>query len=294
MPDVTVVIPVFNRAHIVGRAIASVLAQDVPSDGGVISVIVVDDGSSDDLDDVLRHFGKSVTCIRHECNKGAAAARNTGVAAATGRYVAFLDSDDIWLPGKFAAQIEFMEAHGYWASCTAYLLKRPNVPEFASPRHRTGALGLSDLVWGCFFSPGSTLIFRREIFVEIGMLDEGLQRLEDWDWLLRYTKMYMLGFLAQPLARIFVEPQSNAAKVFAALDCIEEKHAALLPARERRHFEAALCVERAAALYRCGDRVAALAALTKSLWRVPFGNTAAAVVLHNRFRGSGVELSLPS
>jgi glycosyltransferase involved in cell wall biosynthesis len=219
VPAITVVIPVFNRAHSVGQAISSVFAQDVP--GWSIDVVVVDDGSSDDLDGALRQFGEGVACIRHVRNKGAAAARNTGIAAVGGAYVAFLDSDDTWLPGKLAAQINFMETHGHRASCTAYLLKRPNAPEFVSPRYATGALGLSDLVWGCFVSPGSTLVCRREVLAQIGGYDVELQRLEDWDWLLRYTKIYPLGFLAQPLARIDVAAGGNAAKAFAA------KHASI-------------------------------------------------------------------
>jgi glycosyltransferase involved in cell wall biosynthesis len=282
MPSVTVIIPVFNRAHVIERAVASALAQEVPAGDWSIRVIVVDDGSTDDLGQALRRFGAGVTCIRHNRNKGAAAARNTGIAAADGEFVAFLDSDDAWLPRKLAAQIDFMRAHGHQASCTAYLLKRPNAPEFASPRYATRPLGLSDLVWGCFVSPGSTLVCRREVFGQIGGLDEELQRLEDWDWLLRYVKVHPLGFLAQPMARIEVASSSNAAKVFAALDRLEARYMAALPPREKRHFAAALNVERAAAHYRGGRVAAGLAALANA-WRLaPIGNMALAAVLHNR------------
>jgi glycosyltransferase involved in cell wall biosynthesis len=291
VPAITVVIPVFNRAHIVGQAISSVLAQDVP--GWSIDVVIVDDGSSDDLDGALSKFGEGVACLRHVRNKGAAAARNTGIAAAGGEYVAFLDSDDTWLPGKLTAQIKFMETHGHRVSCTAYLLKRPNAPEFVSPRYATRALGLPDLVWGCFVSPGSTLVGRREIFVQIGGLDEEMQRLEDWDWLLRYAKLHPLGFLAQPLARIEVAPSANAAKVFAALDRLEARHAAVLPRRQRRHFAAALNIERAAAHYRSGRALAGLSALARALCLAPVGNVALAAVLHNRIGRRAVNAVVP-
>jgi glycosyltransferase involved in cell wall biosynthesis len=282
VPSVTVIIPVFNRAHVVERAIASALAQEVPAGEWSIHVIVVDDGSTDEVGEALRHFGTSVTFLRHDRNKGAAAARNTGIAAADGDFIAFLDSDDTWLPRKLAAQIDFMEAHGHQASCTAYLLKRSDAPEFVSPRYATGALGLSDLVWGCFVSPGSTLVCRREVFGQIGSLDEDLQRLEDWDWLLRYVRVHPLGFLAQPLARIEVASSPNATRVFAALDRLEARYIATLPPRERRHFAAALNVERAAAYYRGGRLTAGLAALANA-WRLaPIGNVALATVLHNR------------
>jgi glycosyltransferase involved in cell wall biosynthesis len=267
---------------VIERAVASALAQEVPAGDWSIRVVVVDDGSTDDLGGALGRLGADVTCIRHDRNKGAAAARNTGIAAADGEFVAFLDSDDTWLPRKLAAQIDFMTVHGHQASCTAYLLKRPNAPEFASPRYATGPLGLSDLVWGCFVSPGSTLMCRREVFGQIGGLDEELQRLEDWDWLLRYVKVHPLGFLAQPLARIEVAASSNAAKVFAALDRLEARYMAALPPRERRHFAAAINVERAAAHYRGGRVTAGLAALANA-WRLaPIGNMALAAVLHNR------------
>jgi glycosyltransferase involved in cell wall biosynthesis len=270
MPSITVIIPVFNRAHIVARAIASVRAQEIQAEGWSIELVVVDDGSSDDLGATLDGLGDRVTCIRHDRNRGAAAARNTGITAAHGDFIAFLDSDDTWLPRKLVAQIEFMQAQGHPASCTAYLLKRPSTSE------------LADLVWGCFVSPGSTLVCRRDVFAEIGTLDEQLQRLEDWDWLLRYAARYRLGFLAQPLARIEVGPNADAAKVFAALDRLEARHADGLPPRERRHFAAAVNVERAAAHYRGGRVIACLPALARALRLAPVGNVALAAVLHNR------------
>jgi glycosyltransferase involved in cell wall biosynthesis len=282
MPVIAAVIPVWNRAHVAARAIASVLAQDLPPGGWSIEVTAVDDGSSDRLDLVLRGWGARVACIRHDRNRGAAAARNTGVAASRGAYVAFLDSDDVWLPGKIAAQIAFMEASGYQASCTAYMLARAQSSPFMSPRYATGTLGLADLSWGCFVSPGSTLVCRREVFAEIGGLDEALRRLEDWDWLLRYAKVHPLGFLAQPLAHIEVAAGGHAVKVFEALDRMWEKHATALPPRARRNFEAALHVERAAAHYRNGGVFAGVAEVARSLRIAPVGNRAIAAVLHNR------------
>ena len=284
MPAIDVVVPVFNRAHIVDRAIASALAQELPGAEWSIKAIIVDDGSTDDLDRALAPFGARVVCVRHQRNKGAAAARNTGVAAAAGDYVAFLDSDDVWLPGKIIAQIAFMERHGHRASATAYKLKRAGAAEFVSPRFPTGILGLSDFAWGCFVSPGSTLICRREVFARIGVFDEGLQRLEDWDWLLRYAEHYPLGFLAEPLALIEVTPAAQGAKELAALDRLAARHAAMLRSGEGRAFAAGIEVERAAIHFRGGRWIASGAALMKALGFVPFGNVALAAVLHNRLR----------
>src|SRR5712691_909833 len=146
MRTITAIIPVFNRAHIVDRAIASALSQELQL-GFAMKVMVVDDGSSDDLAAALRPFGSRITCVRHDRNKGAAAARNTGIEAADGDYVAFLDSDDIWLPGKILTQIAFMQDRAYPASCTAYVLTRPGTQRIVSPTYKTGKLDLTDLTW---------------------------------------------------------------------------------------------------------------------------------------------------
>lgn len=248
----------------------------------MLEIITIDDGSTDVLSEALAGYGDLVKLIRHERNLGAAAARNSGVAAAKGDYIAFLDSDDVWLPGKVDAQLRAMRSYGWKACCTSYYLARPKLESIVSPRYITGELGLSDLVWGCFVSPGTTLMFERTLFDEVGQLDTDLQRLEDWDWLLRYTQVYALGFLAQPLAKIEASPYLNADRVVAALTRLREKFAPILPAREIRNFRAALDVERAAAYFRTGAFVAASSALIQSLWLAPVGNAALSAVLYNR------------
>jgi glycosyltransferase involved in cell wall biosynthesis len=175
MTSVSVIVPVWNRARSVPAAIDSVLAQQLPA-GWSIEMIVVDDGSTDDLVGALRPYGSGVTCVRRERNGGAAAARNTGLGAARGDYVAFLDSDDVWLPGKLTAQIDAMRKNNWRASCTAYYLSRPGRPEIVSPLYQTGPIGLADMVWGCFVSPGSTLMFERGVFDEIGAFDRRIPR----------------------------------------------------------------------------------------------------------------------
>jgi glycosyltransferase involved in cell wall biosynthesis len=106
MSRVSIVIPVFNNAATIARAIASVLAQRF--DGGKIEVIVVNDGSTDGSAEILRGFGDRVRVI-DQPNRGAAAARNAGVAAAYGEYLAFLDADDAWLSHKLAATVPLLE-----------------------------------------------------------------------------------------------------------------------------------------------------------------------------------------
>lgn len=120
MDKISVVIPSYNRADYVADAIQSVLAQE----GVTLEVIVVDDGSSDDTDRVVQGFGDPVRYIRQE-NAGASAARNTGIRASTSPLVAFLDSDDLWLPGKLAQQAAELHAAEAVAHLTDVTIERP-------------------------------------------------------------------------------------------------------------------------------------------------------------------------
>ena len=282
---ISAIIPAYNRARTIGRAIESVLEQKLRSLAGadeLFEIIIVDDGSTDDLAGALRRFNGPLRLIRHERNSGAAAARNTAVAAAEGEFVAFLDSDDIWLPGKLSRQVSEMLQRGWAASCTAYLLAKHGSSDFVSPRFVTGALDLQHMVWGCFVSPGSTLVCHRSLFEDIGPFDTNFRRLEDWDWLLRLVRSHALGFLAEPLARIQPSAGGGVDKVIPAVERMWQKHAAELDPRMRRRFAAALDVERASAFYRAGNFSAAAVTLSRSLLRAPLRNGAIAAILHNR------------
>jgi glycosyltransferase involved in cell wall biosynthesis len=277
---ITTIIPVYNRATTIGRAIRSVLAQELSETDSII-VMVVDDGSSDALASALDEFGNKITHIAHPRNLGAAAARNTGIASVREGYIAFLDSDDVWTAGKLRRQLAVMRQRGWRASCTAYVLARRDGTEIVSPHYLMSDLGITELAWGCFVSPGSTLVCDRAVFDDIGLLDMNLQRLEDWDWLLRYVRKYTLGFVPEPLARI--EPSLNveSSKVIAALEVLRSKHMGDIRGRCRRYFKAGLDFERAAALHRRGDPAAAVALLS-SVLRSPFRHDALAAALHNR------------
>ena len=105
-PLLSVVIPTWNRAGMVGEAVESALSQRI----GQVEVIVVDDGSTDDTANILtRNFGSCISLLRLPSRRGVSAARNTGVHLASGELVAFLDSDDLWLPGKLDAELRVLE-----------------------------------------------------------------------------------------------------------------------------------------------------------------------------------------
>src|SRR5512136_2135314 len=113
MAAVSVIIPTFNRAHKIARAVASVLYQTFTD----YEVLVVDDGSEDTTSEVLKPFRSRVKCIHHSKNLGVSAARNTGIAESHSPLIAFLDSDDYWLPGKLAAQVSFFSEHPDAVAC---------------------------------------------------------------------------------------------------------------------------------------------------------------------------------
>jgi glycosyltransferase involved in cell wall biosynthesis len=283
MPCISVIIPVWNRAHVIGPAIDSVVTQQLPAPDWSLEIIVVDDGSTDDLDGALHPYGGRIRLVRHERNTGAAAARNTGIAAATGDYLAFLDSDDVWMPNKLTTQIKFMQANGYAASCTACFLARVAAPVVIWPRYKTGVLTRADIVWGCFLSPGTTMICQPWVFRDVGVFDTKFTRHEDWDWLLRFTARHDLAYLAEPLARRDPSPHANRVQALSAIERIGAKHLSTLPRRDRRHLEAALAFDAAAAHFRQGYRYAALCALLKSLWLAPFDHAAISAVVAGRF-----------
>jgi len=195
----SVIIPVYNRERTIGRAIQSVLGQTVQD----FEIIVVDDHSTDGTRNVLDGFrDPRIRCLHNGGSQGAAAARNAGITAAGGEYLAFLDSDDEWLPNKLEAQLALLTdpRSDCGLTCTGFFLVGDGVERtyLASPV----ASWYRRLHWICDLSPGTTLIVRRACVADVGLLDEGLPRLEDWDWVLRLSKRYRLAVVEQPLARV--------------------------------------------------------------------------------------------
>jgi glycosyltransferase involved in cell wall biosynthesis len=184
--------------------VESVLAQTFQG----FEVIVVDDGSTDQTCEVVRKIGdERVRLICHDRNLGAAAARNTGMKAATGNYIAWLDSDDEWLPEQLKIQLDALEhaAPDQRACYTAYERIEQNVRRVYMPQ-------LADyrkLFLGCDQAPGTTLLFDRMLLNEIGFIDTSLPRYEDWDWLLRCCSKYRLLAIETSLARVHYTPQRS-------------------------------------------------------------------------------------
>jgi glycosyltransferase involved in cell wall biosynthesis len=191
-PAVDVVLPAYNGREVIGNAVASALAQEVP-----LRVIVVDDGSEDDSAAIARSYGSRVTVLS-QANRGVSGARNAGLAAAQAPYVALLDQDDVWEPGKLARQLELIEAHPEvgLVFTDMLLLKRDGTvvedgflrstpPYAALERQPLGnqayllpkELGEAVLRFN-FISPSTTLL-RRQAIQEIGAFDEAFRLCDD-------------------------------------------------------------------------------------------------------------------
>ncbi len=272
MPRVSIILPVYNRAATVGRAIASVVAQTEHD----WELIVVDDGSHDDLSGAIAAvLDHRVHLLRHERNRGAAAARNSGIRAARAPFIAFIDSDDEWMPMKLERQIEAIERSQppLGALCTAFRLRRTRTGYTEDRYPRAGRSWAASFLDGCFVSPGSTLLARRECFEAVGMLDEALERFEDWDWLLRLVERYRFDCLPEVLAVVHVGKPPEAAIIDRASRDLEARHAARIRstagAKGLRRFRASLALERVNAGLGSGRRSAAAMALMQAAVQSP-------------------------
>lgn len=187
-PVLSAIITTFNRAGVVTRAIDSALQQSV----GDIEVIVVDDASTDDTANVVQSIGDSrVRYVRHEANRGlAAAGRNTGMRLARGEHIAFLDDDDLWLPEKTERQLAFLDS--YDAVLCAARQSGGRVK-----RHPRREVTVSDLRKGIDLDP-SGMIVKASVASKIEF-DETLRYGEDWDYWIRVAQSFRIGYLDEPL-----------------------------------------------------------------------------------------------
>jgi glycosyltransferase involved in cell wall biosynthesis len=189
-PLISVIVPTFNRSHVVGRAINSVLEQTYDR----IELIVVDDGSTDDTASLLSGYGNAIKVLK-QTNSGPTVARNRGVNLARGDLIAFLDSDDYWLPTKLAKQVALMDRVGETAICCLCncTIVYPNGMRCSSFSAAGMQPTLSEGVWlnpdeiltTRFVLFNQAVLVRRDVLERIGCFDEQLRFAEDYDFPLR-------------------------------------------------------------------------------------------------------------
>ncbi len=192
---VSVIIPTYNRAELLPRAVESVLTQRHPA----CKLIIIDDGSTDGTGQYIDSLGKDITPIRIP-HSGVSRARNRGIAAASGDWIAFLDSDDYWLPKKLERQACYLQQHPEYRICHTdeiWIRNGTRINQGKKHTKREGWFFLESLNL-CLISPSSVVI-HRSLFNDVGEFDESFEWVEDYDLWLRITSRYPVGYLDEKL-----------------------------------------------------------------------------------------------
>jgi glycosyltransferase involved in cell wall biosynthesis len=239
---VSVVIPYYRARQTVARAVRSVSLQTAPP----YEILVVDDGSNDDLAEMLKEFGSFVTLIR-KANGGVASARNMGIEAARGEWIAFLDADDYWEPSKLERQLAFSEGVGVVGG--RWFMEYPGKPRSVAEVPDTG-------FFGRMFNAGGSEAFHAAMNFWTGVLlvrrnalgDQrfisGLEPAEDRDLWIRLAAATPIYLIPEPLAT-YVQYEDSLSNSDPDRDCgnmlkVVRRHALLLGSKEVREQKAAV------------------------------------------------------
>ena len=195
--SVSVVIPAYNVAKYIGRAIESVLSQTLPVD----EVIVVDDGSTDSTVEIASDFGDKITLIQ-QSNAGVSSARNAGIKASRSKWVAFLDADDYWLPEKNQKQVENLKLHPDLRWCAANYYRLDGVSQTVA--EMPGDIDMLDNYMLSYpkrvQGHTDTMLIQKDLLLEAGLFDESLSRSNDIDMWFRISFLEpKLGYVPEPL-----------------------------------------------------------------------------------------------
>lgn len=219
-PLVSIIIPTYNCGKFLAQGIRSVLNQEYPHK----EVIVIDDGSTDNTQDILQTFGDAIT-VFHQENAGAAVARNTGLQYAKGEYLAFLDADDLWLPGKLTAQVNYLETHPQVGMVyTNWLVWVDNGTNDYQPAPATSSLqeGLlidkeqSGWVYHLLLFDSIvhtiTVLVRKNVAQQVGTFDAFLRNGQDYDYWIRASRVTEIHKLSTPFAVYRLHSENNTTK----------------------------------------------------------------------------------
>ena len=212
--SISVVIPTYNRSHTLARALDSVIAQSVQP----LEIIVIDDGSTDDTGTLVKSQYPDVKLYR-QSNHGVSHARNRGIELANGEWIAFLDSDDAWYPGKLEAQLRELERNPSIRLCHTdehWIRNGKRINQRFRHEKRGGRIFQHCLPL-CAISPSASLI-RRNVFTDMGNFDEDLPACEDYDFWLRFTAREPVAFCDAPLVIKYGGHQDQLSRKFMAMD----------------------------------------------------------------------------
>ena len=196
MPKVSVILPTYNRLPMLKEAMDSVLAQNFED----MELIVVDDGSTDGTAEEMKRYGGRVKLIQHSRNRGVSAARNKGILHARGKYIAFLDSDDLWVKGKLRIQVSFLDDNPHYPICYTdeiWIRRGKRVNPMLKHAKYSGWIFEKCLPL-CIMSPSSVMM-KRTLFSKVGLFDEALPVCEDYDFWLRVSARFPIFFIDRKL-----------------------------------------------------------------------------------------------
>ncbi len=208
---VSVIIPTYNRANLISRSINSVLLSTYKN----IEVIVVDDGSTDNTCEIVSQIeDERLRYIRYEENKGANYARNLGIKNSKGEYIAFNDSDDVWFEEKLDELVKYIqsldELYGMVYSDLIRFDSGKGVkfaPHDSMRRDRIRGDIFEYMLTNMFIST-QTVLIKRKVLDEVGLFNEDLKRLQDWELFLRISKKYKVGRIPKVMTAVYVQKDS--------------------------------------------------------------------------------------
>lgn len=270
--DISVVIPAYNRAHCISASIDSVITQTYQPH----EIIIIDDGSTDNLQAVIDLYsGHSLKLVRHQKNQGASQARNTGIKHADADYIAFLDSDDTWHANKLEMQVAFMTQHNLEACCTNFAVYLNGVLEQERAYRPYNAVRLTekDMAWGCYISPGTTFICKKDLLSSLGGYDVSFPRFEDWDLLLRLSQQADIGWLDRSLSNIYIEQHAAEQAESEGLNRMHDKYVNLKTSKAiKKIIVSSIDFHRAAIDFKRKRYVSFCLLIIFSFIRKPFNN----------------------
>jgi glycosyltransferase involved in cell wall biosynthesis len=211
MANVSVIIPTYNSAKFILESLNSAIQQTYKD----IEIIVVDDGSTDNTKQVLAPFMDKI-CYIYKDNGGAASARNTGIKHATGKYIAFLDADDIWLPEKLELQMKLFSQNKDidWIHTNLILIDESGIEQ--GIRKLPPDFATKDIFYTLFmeyWTLTSSIIIKRGCLDIVGEFDESLPVNQDYDLWLRMAHHYKIGYIDQPLTKYRIHQAQNTKKI---------------------------------------------------------------------------------
>jgi glycosyltransferase involved in cell wall biosynthesis len=257
-PVISVVIPTWNRAQFIAPTIDSVLRQTYAQ----YEVIVVDDGSTDNTAEILAAYRDKIIYILKQ-NGGVSSARNAGIQAARGRYIAFVDDDDLWLPDKLSLQAQLMEQNPALGLvyCGAVKIRKDGTRIGEARPEKRGAIFKELVCSNHIAGSASAAMVRRDVFSRSGYFDEQLSPCADWDCWIRIAQHHDVDYVDAPLVHLTIHDsmQKNIPAMERDTFYILDKYWPLLGSDEqtirRKHYiYSNHCINFAWKYYEAGDR----------------------------------------